>query len=63
MYMNIKEIRSLTGLSQKDFGLKYHIPLDTIKKWEMNHGSKNHRECPSYVMGLLERVVKEDYTR
>ncbi|MBR1390493.1 MAG: DNA-binding protein [Lachnospiraceae bacterium] len=61
--MTIKEIRSLTGLSQADFGKYYHIPLPTIKKWETDPNSQNHRECPVYVKQLLERVVRIDFEK
>lgn len=54
--MNIKEIRQLTGLSQTAFGNKYGIPMRTIQNWE-----NGKRECPSYLVSLLERVVKEDF--
>lgn len=54
--MTIKEIRSLTGLSQAKFGEKYGIPKRTIEEWEADR-----RKPPEYVIKLLERVVKEDY--
>lgn len=54
--LNIKEIRQLTGLSQTAFGDKYGIPMRTIQNWE-----NEKRECPAYVVALLERVVKEDF--
>ena len=52
----IKEIRSITGLSQAKFGNKYGIPKRSIENWE-----SGKTECPSYLVDLLERVVKEDY--
>jgi len=58
--MTIKEIRKISGLSQADFGKKYSIPLQTIKKWEANIGSPNHRSCPIYVNLLLEKAVRSD---
>ena len=54
--MDIKELRKLTGLSQTAFGEKYDIPMRTIQNWE-----KGVRVPPTYVLKLLERVVKEDY--
>ena len=53
--MTIKELRSLTGLSQKVFSDKYEIPKRTIEDWEAER-----RTPPEYVIKLLERVVKED---
>lgn len=55
--MTIKEIRSLTGLSQQKFGDKYNIPLRTIQHWEAGT-----RSCPVYVRELLERAVREDFS-
>jgi putative transcriptional regulator len=54
--MTIKEIREQTGLTQQAFSDKYHIPKRSIENWE---GGK--RECPTYLIELLERVVKQDY--
>lgn len=53
--MTIKELRTLTGLSQKAFSDKYEIPKRTIEDWEAER-----RTPPEYVIKLLERVVKED---
>lgn len=55
--MTVKELRKMTGLTQTEFGKKYKIPMRTIQNWE---GGKN--TPPEYVMFLLERVVKEDFT-
>lgn len=61
--MNIKEIRKLTGLSQKNVFKKYHIPIDTIKGWEADGSSIRSRKCPSYVLELLEFKVKADINK
>lgn len=53
--MTIKEIRKLTGLTQKQFAEKYHINFSNIRNWEIGH-----RNCPEYVMELLEFKVRED---
>lgn len=53
--MNPKEIRKLSGLSQPQFSEKYGIPLPTIRHWE-----QGQRECPQYVLDLLEFKVRED---
>ena len=50
-----KEIRAITGLSQKKFGDLYSIPLRTIQNWE-----QGTNEAPEYVLLLLERAVRED---
>lgn len=53
--MTIKEIRALTGLTQKQFAEKYHITFSSIRNWEIGH-----RTCPDYVVELLEFKVRED---
>lgn len=53
--MTIKEIRALTGLTQKQFAEKYHITFSSIRNWE-----SGHRTCPDYVAELLEFKVKKD---
>ena len=54
----IKEIRKYTGLSQLKFSEKYGIPRRTIENWE-----SGSRKCPDYVISLLERAVKSDFSR
>lgn len=54
--MTIKEIRELTGLSQAKFAEKYHIPKRSIENWE-----SETRQCPIYVVELLEYRVKHEY--
>lgn len=54
----IKEIRQSTGLSQQKFGeAMYNIPKRTIQDWEQ--GLKN---CPEYVLKLIEYRVANDPT-
>ena len=61
--MTIKEIRQISGLTQEEFAKKYEIPVSTIKGRESSATSSRYRECPPYVLKLLERVVNEDYRR
>lgn len=53
--MTIKEIRLLTGLSQRAFAEKYNIPVRSIENWEAGK-----RACPPYLPELLEFKVKHD---
>ncbi len=53
--MTIKEIRKITGLTQRRFCEKYHVPLSTLRQWE-----QANREPPGYVLELLEFKVRED---
>ena len=63
MTITIKQVRTISGLSQVKFGEKYGIPRRTIECWECNENSPNYRQCPEYVLRLLERVVKEDFAK
>lgn len=49
-------IRKRSGLSQAKFCEKYGIPKRTLENWE-----QGSRECPDYVLVLLDRVVREDF--
>lgn len=60
MTMTIQEIRKMTGLSIVNFAYKYHIPYRTVENWEAK-SEKQRRECPRYVLELLERAVREDF--
>ncbi|MCC8101628.1 MAG: helix-turn-helix domain-containing protein [Clostridiales bacterium] len=53
--LTIKEMRSLLGLTQAEFGAKYNIPIRTIEDWE-----RGVRTPPQYVLELLGRCALED---
>lgn len=59
--MRIKDLRTLTGLTQKAFSDMYHIPLQTLKQWESSPESSSYRRPPEYVVFLLERLVAQDF--
>lgn len=51
----IKDIRSATNMTQKEFSKYLKIPMRTIQHWE-----NETRKCPDYVMELIRfRVEKE----
>ena len=54
----IKAIRQRTGLSQARFAALYNIPARSIENWE-----SGQRVPPRYVLALLERAVKEDFSK
>jgi DNA-binding XRE family transcriptional regulator len=58
--MEIKKLRSITGLSQSKFAAKYQIPLRTVQSWE-SEAPSNKRNCPTYVYEMLKTRVESDY--
>ena len=48
----IKELRKMTGLTQKGFSEQYGIPLSTLRKWEQGEASP-----APYVLELLGRTI------
>ena len=48
----IRELRDLTGLSQKEFAALYKIPVSTLRKWEQGESSP-----APYVVNLLARTL------
>ena len=57
---SIKELRTLTGLTQVKFAEKYHIPLQTVKQWESSRDSSSYRTPPGYALKLLEQTILRD---
>lgn len=50
--MTIKEIRKATGLTQRAFGEKFHIPETNVGHWEQGVS------CPTpYVQFMIERIL------
>jgi len=59
--MTFKEIRLLSGLSQAQFSQLYEIPKRSIENWESADDKPQKRNCPAYLLKLLERAVREDF--
>lgn len=53
--LTVREMRKILGLTQAEFGDKYHIPKNTIANWESGITTP-----PLYVLELLQRAVMED---
>lgn len=54
--MKIKELRHLTGMSQREFADYFGISVRTIQEWE-----QERRTPPSYLVGLLKRILDKEY--
>lgn len=54
----IKQIRTMSGLSRNDFAAKYHIPIRTLEKWE-----RSEITPAEYLIEWLARLVKIDTER
>lgn len=54
IYMDIKELRKIIGLSQAKFSEQFGIPKRTLQDWE-----SGSRKPPQYVMSLLESAILE----
>lgn len=54
----VKNIRSISSLSQQNFCKAYNIPRRTLEDWETGKAV-----APDYVLELLERAVRADYNK
>ena len=52
MSYSIKELRSLTGMTQREFALRYQIPVSTLRKWEQGDASP-----AKYIIALLSGAI------
>lgn len=52
---SIRRLRNLTGLTQREFSQKYHIPMNTLGKWEAGL-----RHPPAYVEELLSFRIRAE---
>jgi len=50
--MTIKELRAQTGLSQRQFAVKFDISVRTLQQWEQNISSP-----PAYTFELIKRLL------
>ena len=59
--MEIKQLRHISGLTQKEFSGRYKIPLKTLQNWETENDVPSARKCPMYVNYLLEKAIMADF--
>ena len=50
--MTIKELRTLTGMSQSKFAIYFDISARNIQEWE-----QGRKQSPPYLIGLLKRIL------
>lgn len=48
----LKQIRSITGMTQHTFADRFNIPHSTYEQWEMGI-----RKPPVYVVDMIETIV------
>lgn len=56
--MNIKEMRELTGETQKEFAKRFDIPLGTLRRWEYGESTP-----APYVIKLIAQQLPIDTGR
>ena len=47
--MTFKELRQISGMTQKEFGEYFEIPKRTIENWD-----EGKSKCPEYLLKLME---------
>ncbi len=53
--MSIKELRTRTGMSQRQFAKYFNIPKHTLQNWE-----QGQRKCPEYLLELMEYKLEKE---
>lgn len=53
--MTIKELRTLSGMTQQAFGDYFGISKRAIESWE-----GGQRQCPVYLLELIEYKLKNE---
>jgi DNA-binding transcriptional regulator YiaG len=53
--MSIKELRKLSGMTQKAFGEYFEIPKRTIEDWETER-----RNCSEYLLKLMYYKMEKE---
>ena len=55
----IRFLLAATGMTQQEFANYFKIPKRTIESW-VSKSEKNSRECPEYLVDLLEYKLKNE---
>lgn len=55
MIMNIKELRTLSGMTQQAFADYFGVSKRAVESWE---GGK--RQCPEYLLNLMQYKLEKE---
>ena len=58
--MTIKELRLQSGMSRSEFAEYFGIRYRTIQRWELDGESSESRNCPDYLLELMEYKLKKE---
>lgn len=53
--MTFKELREASGMNLRQFSEYFSIPYRTIQNWELGL-----RNCPDYLLALMEYKLKKE---
>lgn len=53
--MTFKELRALTGMSQRKFAAYFGISRRTIEEWD-----SDNRECKPYILELMKYKLEKE---
>lgn len=53
--MSFKELRALSGMTQREYSAYFGIPLRTIENWE-----RCVNKCPDYLFDLMLYKLKNE---
>lgn len=53
--MDIKELRTLSGMTQKQFSEYFGMSKRAIEEWE-----GGRRKCPQYLLDLIEYKLRKE---
>lgn len=54
--MTIKELRNLSGMTQKDFAAYIGVSKRAVESWE-----GGQRKCPEYVINLIQYKLEKEH--
>lgn len=57
----LKELRISSKMSRPQFADYFGVPYRTVQNWELYGESPEGRQCPDYLLKLMEyKLVKEN---
>ena len=53
--MNFNQLREKYGLTIKYISDRFNIPYRTVQNW-----AGGQRECPSYIIGMMDEILSQN---
>lgn len=58
--ITILDVMSRYGMNRTAIAKRFGIPYQTVQKWCFPKDNPNHRECPEYIIKMIDEILSKE---